>query len=212
MKKNIKTIFNSIVRSMMNTKPYKWIGLEIVPNIRFSTRVTDMRGKHAMQILNQAKPGDFILCSDKKKLISSIVPGELTHAALIVENYNTFEMTHENFKVEHILDILYQADYAVLCRIKGGDSDYALKMVEYAKTFSDAKYDVKFKIGPDELYCSELIYHADFEHRLEVELSTMFGEKQVTAVDLFFAKNCEVIYSTSDKIIEVLTKNKRKIK
>ena len=212
IKSMIRSTFNSTVSSIMKSKPYEWVALGVVPYIRFNTSVTDMRGKHAAKILKQARPGDFILCSDKKKLISSIVPGNLTHAALIGENHNAFEMTQKNFKVEHILDILYQADYAVLCRIKGIDSDYASKMVERAKTFSDAKYDVKFEIGRDELYCTELIYHADFEHRLEVEPSTMFGKKRVPADDLFFAKNCEVIYSSSDKIIEVLKKNKRKIK
>lgn len=152
-----------------------------------------MRGKHAAEIVKKAKPGDFILCSDKRKLLSFIIPGKFTHAALIGENHNAFEMTNKNFKVEHILDILYQADYAVLCRIKGIDSDYASKMVERAKTFSRAKYDVQFNIGRNELYCIELIYHADFEHRLEVKSTTVFDKKIITGDDLFFAKNCEVI-------------------
>lgn len=191
-------MYKKLILFLMQTKIYAWALKHIIPFLRFSNQVTAMRGDDALKILELAKPGDFIVTTDKKKLTSLLIPGKVDHAALVGFQKQCYEMTHEDFKITHLLDVLYEADAAALCRIKDIDLAYAEKMVTKAILFRDAKYDVSFTLGVKALYCSELVYEADFERRLEADLSDLagLGRPYISPVGLLEAKNAEIIYAT----------------
>ena len=54
-----------------------------------------------------------------------------------------------------------------------------------------ASYDIQFEFGIEALYCSELIYHADEERRLDVDLSDVanLGRKYLSPTGLFNGDN-----------------------
>lgn len=151
--------------------------------------------------MRAVKPGDILLTKDKKKLTGLLIPGELDHAALFVgdiQGYEVFEMTHEDFKKTWAFDVCKESDRVVVLRCTDFDPDYALKVCEKAWSMREAKYDLQFKLGVKALYCSELVYEADYERRLKVDLDDLvgLGRKYISPMGLFHARNVEVVYDS----------------
>lgn len=186
----------------MQTSAYGYLLKHILPYIRLTTYYTSFRGNQFYEGYKRLRPGDIILTHDKKKLTGLLIPGTVDHAALCVgrngKDYEIIEMTHEDFKPTWFFDICKESDRVIILRCYDFDFEYIHRMIQYAWTLNKAKYDGRFKLGVKELYCSELIYEADFERRLKVDLSDLLGLGQpyISPEGLLKAKNAYVVFDS----------------
>ena len=208
----LKRLKNKFLIWLMETKLYNYLLLHVIPYIRFSMYYTSLRGWKYHQGYKLLKPGDIILTQDSKKLTSFVIGGEYSHAALCVSKDGEFEvaeMTHTNYTKSCFFDLCKEADKVALIRCKDWDKEYIQKVIAKCHTFKDAIYDNQFKFGMKTLYCSELIYQADFEHRLDVSLEDLMGigRDYISPYGLFLAKNIEIIWlSQNAKKLEAALK------
>ena len=178
----------------------------VIPFIRFTTYYTKMDGHKAMKILECAQPGDFILTVDKKKLTGMLIPGVVDHAALVVSKHEAAQMTHKDFTVDHILNVLFESDRAMLMRIRGITDEYSKMMVDVAMSLNKATYDVSFKFGVDALYCSELVFVADIDGLMGADTSDLagVGQEYISPTGLLVASNVICVFDT-DEVLSGLT-------
>jgi hypothetical protein len=198
---------------LMNTRFYEWLTLHVIPYIRLTTYYTSLRGAKYQEGYYFLEPGHIILTVDKKKLTSMLIPGEWAHACLCLESlklyqsvdpdvYEIAEMTHTNYTKSYFFDICKESDRVVILRCVDWDPEYVKQVVATCRTFEDAVYDTKFDFGVKALYCSELVYQADFEHRLDVVLDDLagLGRKYISPDGLFKAKNVRIVWD-SDEVV-----------
>jgi len=164
-----------------------------------------MRGrkyKHAYVLLN---PGDIIVSKDKYKLTTYLIPGEFAHAALCVDKnmsglcpFEIAEMTHLGFTKSTFYDVFREATRIVILRCRNWDHKYIDKVISNCEFFEGVPYDNTFELGIKALYCSELIYEADVEHRLQVSLEDLMGlgRPYISPIGLLHAKNVDIIYDS----------------
>lgn len=218
----------------MQTNLYRQILLKCVPFIRFTTYYTSMRGKQYHDGYKFLRPGQIILTVDKKKLTSLLIPGQMTHAALCVfkrapydqllsvNAFEVAEMTHSDFTRSDFFDICKESDRVVLMQCLDWDHDYTRRVIDACLGFQGATYDVEFDLGVKALYCSELIYQADWhaDHaerwykmhleellgggkfgRLQVDLSDLagLGREYLSPDGLLFAKNVRCVWDSEGK-------------
>ena len=197
-----KKLRNKILLWFMETKLYNYLVIQVVPYIRFSLYYTSFKGWKYHQGYALLRPGDIILTQDKKKLTTLIIGGEYSHAALCVSKNGIFEvaeMTHTHYTKSCFFDICHEADKVAILRCYDWDQEYITKVIEKCNTFEDALYDNQFKIGIKTLYCSELVYQADFERRLIVNLEDLagLGREYISPFGLYQAKNVDIIWTAS---------------
>ena len=189
---------------LMNTKFYAWLLKHVIPYIRFTTYYTSLRGAKYQAGYAKLRAGHILLTIDRKKLTSLLIPGGFAHAALCLNkkagSYEIAEMTHTDYTKSYFFDICKEADRVVILKCTDWDAEYTKKVVEYCRTFEDAVYDVQFNFGIKALYCSELIWHADFDHRLDVNLEDLagLGREYISPTGLFNAKNVKVVWDSDD--------------
>lgn len=198
----LRKLKNKFLMWFMDTKIYNYILRNIIPYIRFSMYYTTFRGWKYHQGYKLLKPGDIILTQDKKKLTTLLIGGEYSHAALCVSKDGVFEvaeMTHTDYTKSCFFDICKEADKVAILRCKDWDTEYTQKVVDKCKTFEDATYDNSFAFGVKSLYCSELVYHSDFEKRLIVDLDDLagLGRNYISPFGLFKAENVDIIWLAS---------------
>ena len=207
------TIFKSIYRKALvwltETKAYKWLLLHVIPFVRFSMYYTTIRGWKYHRGYARLEPGHIILTKDNNKLTTLLIGGEFTHAALCVGinseskiNFEIAEMTHHNYTKSHFFDLCKEADRVVILECTDFDSEYVEQMIEKCLTFQDAAYDTEFSLGVQALYCSELVYQADFERRLKVDLSDLagLGREYISPTGLYQAKNVVVVWDSEGEV------------
>ena len=156
----INTLKLKVIEWMMKTKIYKHVLMKIIPYIRFSLYYTDMTGVKYNALNKAMQPGDILLCIDKKKLTTKLIPGEFSHAAMCVSNdgvWETSEMTHNDYSKTCMFDICKESDRVVILR-PGLPLSVINKAIEKCKTYQDVDYDIEFSLGVEALYCSELVY------------------------------------------------------
>ena len=222
-KKYVRKLWLEQVFKIMNKPWYTKFMKDYLPKIRFSlyySLPSNERFHNWGPLLNdlqsKIKAGDIILTIDEKKLTSliigkatasfskdksedSFVPG---HAALVVAtegDYQVAEMTHLNFTKSTVSDVLYQSTRVVVLRCDAFDENYVQNvLVPTCNTFTDKVYDQRFQQGIQELICSELVYFADKERRLDVNLDPVLGfNPYISPVGLYKAKNCKVIWDSN---------------
>ena len=138
-----------------------------------------------------------------------MIGGQFTHAALCIDKlnhsevfdpklYEVAEMTHTNYTESFFFDICKEADRVVILRCKDFDTTYIQLVIKMCKSFSDRPYDGGFELGVKALYCSELVYQSDYEHRLQVSLEDVagIGQPYISPTGLYLAKNIQVIYDS----------------
>lgn len=194
-----KKIKNKLILWLMETKIYNYMLLHVVPFIRFTMYYTSFKGWKYHQGYKLLQPGDILLTQDKKKLTTIIIGGEYSHAALCVSKDGVFEvaeMTHTHYTKSCFFDICKEADKVAILRCVDWDEEYKKKVIETCLSFSDAIYDNRFQFGVKTLYCSELVYLADFEKRLDVSLEDLagIGRPYISPYGLYKAKNVEIIW------------------
>jgi len=188
---------------LMSTKMYHWSLKHIIPYIRFSTYYTSMRGIKYHQVYNLIRPGDIILTVDKKKLTTFLIGGEFSHAALCVSkdrNWEISEMTHTDYTKSTVSDLCYEADRVVVLRCVDFNMPYICRFVDKCKSFEGIPYDNMFELGVEALSCSELVYEADFERRLKINLEDVVGIGQlyISPTGLYNAKNVITVIDTDN--------------
>lgn len=188
---------------LMRTRLYHWSLKHVIPYIRMSTYYTSMRGKVYHKVYDLIKPGDTILTVDKKKLTTFLIGGDFSHAAVCVSKDKEFEvaeMTHTDYTKSTVADLCFEADRVVVLRCKDFDEAYTKKVVEKCKSYEGVPYDNLFELGVEALSCSELVYEADFERRLDVSLEDVvgLGELYISPTGLWEAKNVDIIIDTDN--------------
>lgn len=187
---------------IMKTRAYKYLLLKIIPFIRFSLYYTKLKGNQYYSGYKILRPGHILLTTDKVKLTSFLIPGDFTHAALCVskdsEEYEIAEMTHQNYTKSYFFDLCKEADRVVILECVDFTDGYIMKMIEKCKSFENTKYDVSFDLGVKELYCSELIYQADFKRLLDCDLSDIVGlnTKYISPDGLYKTKNVKLLWDS----------------
>jgi len=195
MLKKLKTKF---FLWLMSQAFYKWALRHFIPYIRFTTYYTSMRGYKYHIMYEKLRPGHIIVTIDRRKLTTLLIPGNFSHATLCVskdKNFEMAEMTHKDFTKSTFSDVCYEADRILILECLDFDSAYIEKVVAKCKSMATAKYDTDFELGIEALYCSELIYHSDFEHRLDISLEDLvgMGRPYLSPDGLTRAKNVRIV-------------------
>lgn len=188
----------------MQTRLYRFLLLHIIPYIRLTTYYTTFRGWQYKRGYRLLQTGDIILTRDDKKLTSLLIPGDFSHAALCVDKggeWEVSEMTHTNYTKSTFFDICKESDRVVILRCWDFDFTYIGSMVAACMSFENAEYDIDFNLGIHALYCSELVYQSDYEHRLQVNLEDVesLGRPYISPMGLYKAKNCDIIWDSRNE-------------
>ena len=192
----------------LNTGFNRWVVLSVLPKLRFSNTYTKLSGVDYRKAYDRLRPGDIILTTDKANISTKIVGGLYTHALFCVakdpsgdNSTEIVEMVGEGFKEADFYSISKQADELAIIRCEDFDQEYISKMIDKAFTFRGTPYDVKFEFesGYKALYCSELVYDIDFEHRLDVSLEDVagLGRRYISPTGLFKARNGSIILKSA---------------
>lgn len=148
--------------------------------------------------------GDIILTTSHWQLTSMCIPGKLTHAALCIGIYRDriAEMVAAGYQEVSFVDVC-KASRVVIVQ-PDWDDDYKAKVIETAKSFEGTPYDAKFEFGVASLYCSELIYQADTERRLQADTADLLGlgRPYVSPMGLFNAPNVTVVWDSDNETKE----------
>lgn len=192
----------------MQSNLYKYLLIKVIPFIRFSLYYTKLKGFQYIDGYKYLSPGDILLTVDYKKLTHYLIPGEFSHAALCVgigneidPKFEIAEMTHENYTKSFFFDLCKEADRVVILRCNDWDNDYKKLVIQKCLSFENAVYDLEFDLGVKALYCSELVYQSDIEHRLQVDLTDLegLGRPYISPTGLYQAKNIKVIWDSNGK-------------
>jgi hypothetical protein len=189
-----------LIFKFMQSSFFKWVLKYIIPYVRFSTQLPKLNGEAYFASYFQLRPGHIILTVDRKRISTILIPGIFSHAAFCVNvgsGTEVLEMTHTDFTESRFYDLARASDRVVILECMDWTESYIKDMISKAWSFRNAKYDNEFKLGVEALYCSELIYQADFLKTLKVDLSDFagIGRPYVAPDDLLFAKN---VYCTFD--------------
>lgn len=195
-------MLKELVAAIMHSKPYRWVIRQVMPFARFSLGYSDLRGWQYQRGYELLKPGHILVSVDRHKLNSVLIPGTFSHAALCVDKgseWEVSEMTHKHHTKSAFYDICSQADRVAILECKDWDPEYVEKIIAKCKSFEHIKYDVEFEPGLKNLYCSELVYEADFERRLK--LAPFKGNKDlgleiIPPDSLLNADNVEVVWDS----------------
>lgn len=200
-------VMKPLIMWYLNTSFNRWVVLKLLPKLRFSNTYAKLSGLDYRLAYDRLKAGDIVLSTDKANLSTKLVGGKYTHAMFCVGKDSSgralveiVEMVGEGFKETDFFSVCKQADEIAVVRCDSFDPEYIEKMVEKAITFRGTPYDVKFEMesGYKALYCSELVYDIDFEHRLEVSLEDIagLGREYISPTGLFKAKNASIIFKS----------------
>lgn len=190
------------VEWLMTTKFYKHVVLKVIPYVRFTTYYPTMNGKKFSKIYEVAEPGDIILTIDRKKLTTVLIPGEFSHAGMVVSKdgvWETAEMTHNHYDKTCLFDMAKSSDRIVIMRPTLPQS-VINDAIEKCKSFEGADYDTSFSLGVEALYCSELIYESYENNSLGIDISDLLGmgKPYISPSGLYTAKNLEVVLDTDE--------------
>lgn len=224
----LKKIKSRLLLAFMQTRVYSWLLLHVIPYIRFTTYYTSLRGWKYIRGYALLRPGDIILCLDRKKLTALLIPGDFSHAALCVgkaqgdnpqppnplirgqikgesTEWEVSEMTHTNYTKSCFFDICKESDRVAILRCKDWDPEYVKNVIAACESFDNAVYDIKFDLGVQALYCSELVYQSDFERRLDISLDDIegLGRQYISPTGLSKAKNCDWIWDSDREVKRV---------
>ena len=185
----------------MQTSFYSWLLKSIIPYIRFTMYYSQFPGSKYHKAYDLLCAGDIILAKDPKKLTTLLIGGDWSHAALCVskdEQFEVAEMTHRDFTKSTFFDICKEAEAVAIIRCADFDADYIKSVVDKCKSFEGATYDVTFTLGVAALYCSELVWQSDYEHRLKVSLEDIagLGRPYISPTGLWKAENCGLIFDS----------------
>jgi len=165
---------------------------------------TKLKGHQYHVAYNVLEAGDILLSVDDKKLTSFIIKGVFTHASFCVSKDGIFEiaeMTHTNYTKSCLFDIFKEADRVVIMR-SDWDVEYKRRVIDRCRTLERATYDIRFDLGVEQLYCSELVYQSDFMKHLKLDLSDLagLGRQYISPDGIYDCENLKVVYDSNDTL------------
>lgn len=186
----------------MSTRAYRFFLKYIIPHLTFFT-ATGPNYFFKERLRDAMKPGDVLLSKSSGHLTNILIGGNFSHASLVIDRDRIAEMTANGFDVVSVDKFCSQTTRICLLRLSPEDALYGQKMAQKAMEFDNAEYDLDFTLGVETLYCSELCYQADFEHRFRCDLSDLagLGKPYISPVGLREAKGLEAILQWVDKNI-----------
>lgn len=202
-----------IILWFSKTKLYKHLLTNVIPFVRFTTKLNPIRGDRYHEGYNILKPGHIICTVDKHKLTSILVPGTTSHAAICIgkrpTGFEIAEMTHKDFTYSDFFDICKESSRVFILECMDWSDEYIAEVIDAVNSLKDAKYDQEFLLGVEALYCSELIYMADqiaayrlgVLPKLQVDLSDLvgLGRPYLSPDGLLFAKNVICRWDSDNK-------------
>lgn len=184
---------------------YTWGMRWVVPRIRFTWRHAKLPGWKYWRGRSVLRSGDIILTYSRWQLTSMCIPGKLTHAALCVGDdvgKDVAEMVCTGYRVVDFWDVCRASRVVILrCKDWAKDPEYTQEVIKQCKSFEGTPYDPRFGFGLKSLYCSELLWHSDFEKRVYVDTSDLMGlgRPHVSPQDYYEAKNVEIVWDSADE-------------
>jgi hypothetical protein len=199
----MKKIYRHIVFWLMETSFYRNLLKNIIPYIRFSTYYTKLRGSVYHRLYKKLEPGDVLLSLDRKKLTTLLIPGDFSHASLCVDiasDWEVSEMTHNDYTKSTFFDICKESDRVVIMRLINATPMTLVDAVSRCKGFEGATYDVRFDLGIESLYCSELVYQSFKDNVLGASIDDLvgLGRPYISPTGLYRAKNLILIADSDD--------------
>lgn len=124
--------------------------------------------KNAEKFISKLKPGDLVLTNDEACTIFSIIiaavngKADYNHALLYTGDGKTIESRTVTSGVAEgdLKDVLMHKHHAVAIRPHYKSEDQADDVVQAGKDMIGAKYDFRFRMGDNSMYCSEVVYKA----------------------------------------------------
>ena len=197
-------LYRRLVAWVMTTKLYRWLLADIIPHIRLTTRYPRIKGDQYHRMYSALQAGDIILSADKWKLTGLLIPGDVDHAALFIghgvvtHEVEIYEMTHKGFTQSYFFDTCKESDRVIILRCADFDAKYVEQMIAHIRKFKHVGYDQMFSLGVEALYCSELIYVADFEKRGRYNLDDLvgLGRPYLSPQGLLSVPNFYIVYDS----------------
>jgi len=188
----------------METRLYSYMLRYVIPKIRFTTGHGGIGGRKFWKMYAELQPGDIVLSIDAKKLTTMLIPGIWSHAAVCVSKDKDFEiaeMVATGYKQTTFMDFCAEATRVCIIRGKNFDKYYVRIFIDNTLSYKGTPYDQKFKLGVGALSCSELVYMADTEKRLDCSLEDIagLGRPYISPTGIYFSE-VDVI-SDSDAIM-----------
>jgi hypothetical protein len=108
------------------------------------------------------------------------------------------EMTGKGHDVVSLKEYMRHTREFIVTRGENVGGEYGFAMAAKAMEFRHCRYDREFELGDHELSCSELPEAADFENRIIIEPSKIFGQYVITPQDVADATNAEIVFDSRD--------------
>lgn len=199
----MKHIYRKILLRIFESRPFRWVMLDIIPYIRFSFYYTSFRGWKYQRGYAKLKPGHIILTNDRWKLTSVLIAGDKSHAALCVAKGTEFEvaeMTHTHFTRSTFYDLCHESTRVEIYECTDWDENYIPIVIQTCLSLRDKKYGLD--AGPVFLHCSEMIPESDPEHRLKVSNEDILGLGilYVSPMGLSKASNIRKVWDSRDEV------------
>lgn len=207
----MKIMYKKFIMWFMSTSFYDWLLIKVIPYIRFSTYYTRLKGADYNAGYSVLQPGMFILCLDEQKLTSLLIPGFMSHAGYCIAKkdgqwkpYEVGEMTRHGYTKSDFFDLCKESSRVLICTCIDWTSEDISKMISLCPQFESSKYDTKFTLGVEALYCSELIYQLDqlSGKKLMVDLSDLagLGRPYLSPDGLLLGKNVKVLWDSDYRL------------
>jgi hypothetical protein len=155
------------------------------------------------------KPGDFLISKARYNFTNLIIGGKFSHGSVVTNlkegrDGNALliaEMTANDFDLVGVDHFAHGTTRIALMRFKDYDPEYGEKVSNFCMTLSDRRYDARFNLGVEALYCSELCYQADYEGRMKADLSDLvgMGRPYLSPDGIYCAPGLEVVYEWKDE-------------
>jgi hypothetical protein len=187
-----------------------------IPYIRFTTYYPRFPRFKFQIFYSEVQVGDILLTVDYRKLTSILIPGDWSHAAIVVGKgkglIEVVEMTHKGFyetdlhkvcseservRIKRVVDPRWGVDKFItnVWKHKGSKYNYAF----LAKEKLDPRNKNGDKIHPTN-YCSQLVTQADEDNILDVNWDDLMGlgVPYISPDGLDKGKNLITVYDTGE--------------
>jgi hypothetical protein len=200
MKKFLIEKKKKLLMWFMATRFFHWFCIDILPYLR-GMYYTDLRGDRYHAAYGHIKEGDVVLCVDRKKVTSMVIPGIMSHAAYILGKrgdpgvaHEAAEMTHHNWTASDFFDLCKESDRVIIMECVDWTDSYIKQISANVIAMKDAIYDVAFSLGISALYCSELPYQADYLRVADLSLEDLagLGRPYISPDGWLYGKNMRV--------------------
>jgi uncharacterized protein YycO len=159
--------------------------------------------KDADNFMSKIKPGDIVLANDESGTIFSIIiaaadgKADFNHALLNAGNGVTIESRTVTDGVAEgdMKKVLMSKHHVVAVRPHYESDKQAQEVVDAARGMIGTKYDYRFRMGDNSMYCSEVVYKAVGKGAPEIhfEKRPLITREVILPGDLLRTKQADVV-------------------